>query len=86
MRFSVSRRRVCAFYGKAHSTEKRILRSRCDGKAHSVLGVSRKDALWLWTLTGSVTIVRGSLPEAGSRDSAAKVTMAAVLDGLVKVA
>lgn len=69
-----------------YSTEKRILRSRCDQKAHSVLGVSRKDALWLWTLTGSVTIVRGSLPEAGSRDSAAKMTMAAVLDGLVKVA
>ena len=78
-------------HGKAHSgslalTEKRILRSRCDGKVHSVLGVSRKDALWLRTLTGSVTIVRGNLPEAGSRDSAAKVTMAAVLDGLVKVA
>ena len=53
---------------------------------HSVLGVSRKDALWLWTLTGSVTIVRGSLPEAGSCDGIAKVTMAAVLDGLVKVA
>ena len=69
-----------------YSTEKRILRSRCDGKVHSVLGVSRKDALWLRTLTGSITMVRGSLPEAGSRDGAAKMTMAAVLDGLVKVA
>ena len=78
-------------HGKAHSgslalTEKRILRWRCDGKVHSVLGVSRKDALWLQTLTGSITMVRGNLPEAGSRDGIAKVTMAAVLDGLVKVA
>ena len=31
-------------------------------------------------------MVRGNLPEAGSRDGIAKVTMAAVLDGLVKVA
>ena len=78
-------------HGKAHSgslalTERRILQSRCDGKAHSVLGVSCKDALWLQTLTGSITMVRWSLPEAGSRDGAAKMTMAAVLDGLVKVA
>ena len=31
-------------------------------------------------------MVRGSLPETSSRDGIAKVTMAAVLDGLVKVA
>ena len=78
MRLSVRWLDVCP------GEEKRILRLRCDGKAHSVLGVSRKDVLWLQTLTGSITMVRGNLPEAGSRDSIAKVTMAAVLDGLVK--
>ena len=56
------------------------------GKAHSAVAVRRKDALWLRTLTGSITMVRRCLPEAGSRDGTAKVTMAAVLDGLVKVA
>ena len=57
MRFSVRWRHVCAgeerrtlrksAFCTLGLTERRILRSRRDGKAHSECGPSRKDALWV---------------------------------------